>query len=420
LMILIGPRHGKSTVGSKNFPAWYLGRHPSDQLITVSYGAEQANEFGREVRNTIDSHEYQKLFNVTLRQDSQAANRWHTNKNGVYIAAGIGGPITGRGANKILIDDPHKNRKEADSKQNSDAVWDFYKSTLYTRLMPGGAIILIMQRWNERDLAGRLIAEMKDGGDKWHIVELPAWSDDEGVATDDWEKGHALWPEWYGKESLQRIAKTIGTRNWASQYQQQPKSDEGTIVKRHWFGYWSNSGVPGSVPLPKRFDEVVQTWDLTFKKAEESSRVSGQVFGIVGANIYLLDEVCDSMSFVDTIRAFQAMTSKWPDAWRKLVEDKANGPALESVLKNKISGICMVNPEGDKPARLWSVTPAMESGNVYLPDPNMVGYDWVNAWLDEVCSFPNGKKDDRVDAFSQIMNYFGKAENNIFKALSKI
>lgn len=411
LMILVPPRHGKSTLATKAFPAWFLGRNPNKKIITVSYGAELATEFGRDVRNLIDTEEFQDLFPIRLRKDSKAANRWNTDNGGAYIATGIGGPVIGKGGDIIIVDDPHKNRKEADSRTFSDDVSNYYQSTLYSRQQPGGktAIVVIMQRWNTYDLAGRLLdlAKSDPKADQWEIVEMPAIHDGEGNAVDpDHPKAQALCPEMFDLGSLESIKVNSGPRNWASQYQQKPSIDGGEIVKTEWFGYWSDDpSHEGCIRLPEHFDEIIQSWDLSFKGAEESSMVVGQTWGFRGANIFLLDEVRKIMSFVETLRNFTMFASKWPNARRKLVEDKANGPALESVLKNKISGIVLEPVNGDKTARLWAVTPPMAAGNVFLPSPSQSGYIWVQDWLQEVGNAPNGAYNDRPDAMSQAINY---------------
>lgn len=228
LMIFMPPRHGKSELASKRFPAWCLGRNPKRQIIAASYNSDLASDFGRNVRNIVAAPEFGQVFHdVSLAPDSQAANRMNTNKGGTYVAAGVGTAVTGRGADIALIDDPFKDREEADSERRRETVWDWYRSTLYTRLMPGGAIVLIQTRWHEDDLAGRLLEQE---GDQWDVLELPA------IDT----AGRALWPEWYDVPALTRIKDTIGQREWSALYQQQPQPDEGTYFQREWFTEWQN------------------------------------------------------------------------------------------------------------------------------------------------------------------------------------
>lgn len=226
LMIFMPPRHGKSELASKRFPAWCLGRNPRRQIIAASYNSDLASDFGRNVRNIVAAPEFGQVFSgVSLAPDSQAANRMNTNKGGTYVAAGVGTAVTGRGADIALIDDPFKDREEADSERRRELVWDWYRSTLYTRLMPGGAIVLIQTRWHEDDLAGRLLEQE---GDQWTVLELPAIN----------ASGEALWPAWYPVPALERIRDTVGQREWSALYQQQPQPDEGTYFQRDWFKEW--------------------------------------------------------------------------------------------------------------------------------------------------------------------------------------
>lgn len=425
LMILLPPRLGKSTEATKGFPGYFLGKNSHKKIITISYGAELASEFGRDVRNMVDTERYQDLFPIRLRKDSKAANRWNSDNGGSYIATGIGGPVIGKGGDVIIIDDPHKDRKEADSRTMSDAVYDYYRSTLYSRRQPGGktAIVLIMQRWNTYDLAGRLLEDAKNNpkADQWEVVELPAVHDgDFNPVEPDHPKAVSICPEMYTVREWESTKVNVGPRNWSSQYQQRPTIDGGDIVNTADFRYWT--AVPsqnGCVRLPKHFDEVIQSWDLNFKKATESSMVVGQVWGFLGADSFLIDETRDVWSFVETLTAFRNFSQKWPQAHRKLVENKANGPALESMLRKEIPGIILVEPDGDKAARLWAVTPRINSGNVYIPSPAQPGYTWIPDWLQEVGQAPNGLYNDRPDTMSQALNYRQGKGQSILSMLAR-
>ncbi len=226
LMIFMPPRHGKSELASKRFPAWYLGRNPDKQVITASYNSDLAGDFGRQVRNIVREQRFRNVFpSVTLAEDSQAANRWNTSAGGSYVAAGVGTAVTGRGAHLLLIDDPVKDREEAESETRRETVYNWYSSTAYTRLMPGGAVILIQTRWHEDDLAGRLLEAEAKGGDKWDKLILPAIL----------SNGQALWPEWYPIDALNRTKAAIGPRDWSALYQQQPAPDDGTFFLKAWF-----------------------------------------------------------------------------------------------------------------------------------------------------------------------------------------
>lgn len=225
LMVTMPPRHGKSEEVTIRFPAWALGRNPKRQIITACYNADLANGFGRAVRNIVSSPCYGNIFKARLARDSQAANRWNTRDGGAYIAAGVGTAITGRGADIFIIDDPLKDRAEAESELRRQAVWDWYTSTAYTRLMPGGAVIIVQTRWHEDDLAGRLLSHQERGGDQWHRLDLPAINGE----------GQALWPERYPLPALLRIKAAIGPRDWSALYQQSPSPDDGEFFRRAWF-----------------------------------------------------------------------------------------------------------------------------------------------------------------------------------------
>jgi hypothetical protein len=232
LMVFQPPRHGKSELVSKRFPAWYLGRNPKRQIISASYGQDLASDFGREVRNILTSPEYRALFpGITVASDSAARNRWHTNQGGSYVAAGVGTAITGRGADILNIDDPLKDRSEADSETVRNGVWNWYTSTAYTRLMPGGSVIVTLTRWHEDDLAGRLLAAQEQGGDQWHVISMPAINAD----------GEALWPARYPITALEGIRTAIGPRDWSALYQQDPRPLDGNLFKT---GHSSRSTPP--------------------------------------------------------------------------------------------------------------------------------------------------------------------------------
>jgi hypothetical protein len=229
-MIFMPPRHGKSELASRRFPAYYLGRFPQSEVIAASYNSDIAADFGRDVRSIVNSDEYGAVFpGVTLRPDSKAADRWHTSGGGAYRAAGIGTAMTGRGADLLLIDDPIKDREEADSELRRGRVWDWYRSTAYTRLSPNGRVVVIQTRWHEDDLSGRLIERMQAGGDDWEILDLPA------IGAD----GRALWPERYPLDRLEAIKGTLGQREWSALYQQRPQPDEGGYFQRGWFKEWT-------------------------------------------------------------------------------------------------------------------------------------------------------------------------------------
>lgn len=383
------PRHGKSELTSHWFPVWYLDHFPDRNIILTSYEADFASNWGRRVRNSILEHSDQ--LRVRISEDSAAANRWVTTEGGGMVTAGIGGPITGRGAHVLIIDDPVKNAEEAHSKTYRDRAWEWFISTAYTRLEPGGSVIIVMTRWHEDDLVGRVLS-MTD--EVWEEVKLPAIAEENDPIGR--KPGEALWPERYDENELKRIKNTVGSYVWNALYQQKPSPAEGGIFKRSWWKYYSEP--------PGEFDEIIQSWDMTFKDTDTSDYVVGQVWGKKGANKYLLDQVRAKMDFPTTIQALRNLSAKWPKARAKLVEDTANGPAVIATLRKEIPGLIPVTPQGSKEARAYAVSPQVEAGNVYIPDPRRC--PWVNDFIEECAAFPNGANDDQVDAMTQALLRF--------------
>jgi len=291
-----------------------------------------------------------------------------------------------------IIDDPFKNDEEASSATYRDKVWKWYQSTFRTRLAPGGAIVLVMTRWHEDDLAGRLIKEMRAGGEQWVILNMPALAEENdplGRAV-----GEPLWPEHgFDKPWAVSLKRTLGTYFWEALYQQHPSTPEGEILKRAWWKYYR--------VLPYDIQYVIQSWDMTFKDTDGTDFVVGQVWGLRGADKYLLDQVRARMDFPTTIEAVKALTRKWPQSMAIYIEDKANGPAVISTLRGKIHGIIPVEPMGSKIARVAAVSPQVEAGNVFLPDPNIA--PWVQDFVEECAKFPKGAHDDQVDSMSQAL-----------------
>lgn len=396
LMVFMPPRHGKSELVSRYFPAWYLGTFPDRRIILTGYGTDFAASWGRKVRNLLEEFGPDLFGGVRVSSDSSAAHRWDLDgHDGGMVAAGVRGPLTGRGADVAIIDDPVKDDRDAMSETYQDAIWDWYLATLSTRLQNEGAVILVMTRWHERDLAGRLIEAQAAGGDQWEIINLPALaesSDSLGRA-----EGDPLCPEMFKREVLERIRERIGSYWWASLYQQRPAPAEGGIFKRGW---WQFYRLPPEEQA-RACDEILASWDCAFKDTKGSSYVVGQVWGKKGADRFLLDQTRDRLDFPATIAAVKALAAKWPAARLKLVEDKANGPAVISTLKRETPGLVPVTPQGSKEARAHAVSPAVESGNVYLPDPGHA--PWINDFIDECTTFPTGAHDDQVDAMTQAL-----------------
>lgn len=381
---------------SETFPSYFIGRNPNKRVILVSYGDTLARKFGRANRNKLEEYG-QGIFNIDLSKDNSSVTNWSIEGyRGGMITAGIGGPITGEGADLLIIDDVIKNRKEANSETYRNMVWDEWQNTLITRLQPNGAVILIMTRWHEDDLAGRLLNSEYGEVEEWEIIRLPAIAEAGDILGR--KEGEPLWPSYgFDKEWANELKIAVGSQTWASLYQQRPSPQEGTIVKREWWQFYNE--------LPEEFDEVIQSWDLTFKETTTGSYVVGQVWGRKGADKYLIDQIRARLDFTKTIRAIKTLTSKYREARLKLIEDKANGPAIISTLRKEISGIVPISPKGSKEARAHAVSPDIEAGNVYLPSPKRA--PWIQDYIEEWAAFPNGATDDQVDATTQALDRLG-------------
>lgn len=416
LMIFMPPRHGKSELVSRRLPAYILGRNPNAQIIACSYSASLAQAMNRDVQRIIDSPAYASLFpntrlngsNVrTTARDSYLRNSdifEVVGHSGFYRAAGVGGPITGTGFSHGIIDDPIKNREEADSPTYRKKVFEWYTDVFYNRQEKDAGILLTVTRWHEDDLPGRLLrlAEADPEVDQWVVISLPAIAE-QPRPPDPRQVGDALWPGKYPLPRLKRMRATMGARAWISLYQQRPSPDEGGILQKGWFRYY----LPSQLPTLDQFDELSQSWDMTFKDGAGTDFVVGQVWGRIGADAYLLHQVRERMDFPTTLDAVEALSAAWERALKKLVEDKANGPAVIAALRHRVPGLIPVTPQGSKVARASAVAPVVRSGNVYLPalalpeDGPPVLAPWVQEFLHEVAAFPQGTFDDQVDAMTQ-------------------
>lgn len=385
LIVSMPPRHGKSLTATKRFPAWYLGRNPDKRVIIAAHTASLAESFSRVSRNELEEHG-SRVFGVSIAADSSSVQRWAIDRRGGgMVAAGVGGPLTGQGADLLVIDDPIKDHEAAFSETQREAVWEWYRTVARTRVHPGGAIVLVMTRWHEDDLAGRLLREAGRGGEQWQQVVMPMVD----------ESGGILWPERFPPHEVAAIRSAVGSYAWEALYQQRPSSPSGDIVQRDWWRYYRLDPFAQALAC----EELLQSWDCTFKSTDGSDYVVGQVWGRKGADKYLLDQVRDRMTFTATCAAIRAMSAKWPAAELKLIEDKANGPAVIETLSRDISGIVPVDPQGGKEARARAISPQVEAGNVWLPQDA----PWVGDFVEEWAAFPRGKHDDQVDASSQAL-----------------
>lgn len=394
LMIWMPPQHGKSMAVTETFPSYFLGRYPDKRVMEVSYNDTFAQKFGRKNREKIEEFG-SRLWNIGLSQINHSASNWDLDRRlGGMISVGFGGAATGEGADLLIVDDPVKNRQEADSKTMRDRVWDEYSSTFKTRVHPGAPIIIVMTRWHEDDLCGRLLSGEYGPVEDWRILRLPAVAEDEddllGRAA-----GESLWPEHgYDEEWLERQKGSVGSYAFAGLYQQRPAPAEGGILKRGWFQFYEK--------LPDGGTQV-QSWDCTFKDGDNHDYVAGHVWQKTGANYYLVDRVHDHMGISDTMRSIRTLTAKHPRARAKLVEDKANGTAVIELLRKEISGLIPIDPQGGKIVRAQAIAPYAEAGNIFLPSPRIA--PWVHDFLEECAAFPNAAHDDDVDAMTQAINY---------------
>jgi predicted phage terminase large subunit-like protein len=392
LIVTMPPRHGKSEVISKKYPAWHVGNNPEDEIINASYSLDLSRDFSRIARDTIIEH--QNIFNQQIAKDNQSAERWTLEGHrGGVTAAGVGGPITGKGAKIAIIDDPIKNAEEADSQVIRDKIWEWYRTTLYTRLTPDGRIIIVMTRWHEDDLVGRLLnPKINEKVNEWTVINFPAIAEGNDILGR--HKGEALWPQYgFNINKLAQIKTDIGSRAWNALYQQRPTAEEGNLIHRSWWKYYE--------ALPDMIQTIMSV-DAAFKDGDKNDYVAIQVWGKREANIYLIDSLNEHMDFPTTLNAITTMKSKYKKCNMVLIEDKANGSAIIQMLQRKILGIIPVNPEGGKVARVNAVSPAIEAGNVWLPMNKPFTMDFVN----QCSSFSNAEDDDMVDAMSQALNRF--------------
>ncbi|RSU01419.1 hypothetical protein CBF34_07100 [Vagococcus penaei] len=405
LIVELPPQHGKSTFITETFPAYFLMKNPNKLAMVVSYSEELYKKFGRKNREKFRTYS-EPLFDLQLSSDTASVSEWGVqNHLGQLYSTSILGGATGRGSDLLIIDDPIKNRAEANSKTIRDKIYNEWQDTFYSRLSATGSVIVIMTRWHEDDLAGRLLKEKKL---PWVEIKIPAIAEEGDLLGR--KVGEALAPEIGKDEEWAKQTKAVsGTRGWSSLYQQRPTPDGGQVFKRSWVNYYVPTiemkvklGLDDDVMvMPKRFEVELQSWDCTFKETSTSDYVSGQVWGKHEAKYFLLDRHNERMGIVDTMKAITVMTSKWPNAKAKLIEDKANGSAVIEMLGKKIPGIVPVNPQGGKEVRANAVSPFWEAGNVYLPHP--LWKPWVDDYVEELILFPNSEHDDDVDSMSQAL-----------------
>jgi predicted phage terminase large subunit-like protein len=389
----------KSEFGSYLLPAYAMGRKPNLKIIQATHTGELAVRFGRKVRNLMDTQDYKDLFEgVELQADSKAAGRWDTNKGGEYFAVGVGGAMTGRGADLLIIDDPHS-EQDALSALALDNAWEWYSSGPRSRLQPGGAVVVIMTRWGTKDLTARLIKSQNSfGSDKWEVIEFPAIFD-EGT-----DRERPLWPSFWKLEELQAVRAQLGVQKWNAMYQQRPTADEGAILKREWWRIWEKSYMPS-------VEYIIQSYDTAYSKKETADYSVITTWGVFyptedsGPNLMLLDMRKGRWDFPDLKRVAKEQYAYWqPD--NVLIEAKATGTTLQQELRRMGIPVTMYSPGGrraghDKVSRANAVAPMFESGMVWAPEAH-----WAQEVIEECASFPNGDNDDIVDSTTQALLRF--------------
>ena len=400
LIINMPPRHTKSEFASYLFPAWFLGRYPEKKVIQTAHTAELAVGFGRKVRNLINQEDYQEVFpGIELSSDSKAAGRWNTNKKGDYFAIGVGGAVTGKGADVLIIDDPHSEQDAAVGAYNPevyDKVYEWYTSGPRQRLQPGGAIIVVMTRWSTRDLTGQIIksATQREGADEWEVIELPAVM----------PSGDPLWPEFWPIDQLDSLKAELPVSKWSAQYQQDPTSEEGALIKREWWQEWEYEN-------PPHCDAIIQSWDTAFLKTQRADYSACTTWGVFHhpnengesiPNLILLDAYKEKLEFPDLKRA--AYEKYWeyePD--QMIVEAKAAGSPLIFELRAMGIPVTEFTPSRgqDKIARVNAVSDLFASGIVWCPATR-----WAEEVVEECAAFPAGDNDDLVDSTTQALLRF--------------
>jgi predicted phage terminase large subunit-like protein len=396
-------RIGKTEKVNVRYPAQRLELNPELPIMVMGYNEKFARRLSRKIY---------KIVSPRLQMSNRtAADDWETAAGGGIRAAGVGVGIAGLPAGLILIDDPTKNREDAYSQAHRDKVWEWYTEDVYTRLEPDGAIVITMARRHEDDLVGRILAS--EDAAEWTVIRLPALAEEDDPLGRP--VGAALCPERFDEEAYARMRRVIGEVSFSALQQQRPTPASGLIFQMDQIRYYTTPEHPIKNPdgtlvptlqLAGRWDDFFQSWDMSYKDNSTSDFVSGQVWGRRGVDAYCVDRVNKRMAFIESVSAVKTMTVKWPKAHLKLVEDKANGPAIISSLRSEVTGLVPITPEGDKVSRAWAVTPLFEGGNVWFPHPQIA--PWVKAVVLQMVQFPFGANDDDVDSLTQALRRIQK------------
>jgi len=391
LIINMPPRHTKSEFASFLLPAWMIGKNPKLKIIQTTHTTELAVRFGRKAKHLIDSPDYKKYFKTTLREDSQAAGRWETEQGGEYFAAGVGSAITGRGADLLIIDDPHS-EQDAMNPEALERAYEWYTSGPRQRLQPGGKIVVVMTRWSLKDLTGALVGAQKGiKSDQWEIIQFPAI-----LPTNK-----PVWPEYWKLSELESVKASLSIQKWNAQWMQNPTSEEGSIIKREWWRKWDKDYIPD-------LEHVIQSYDTAFLKKESADYSAITTWGVFyptedsGPNLILLDSLKKRLEFPELRREALQQYYYWrPDS--VVVESKASGLPLTFELRKM--GIPVINftpsKGNDKHSRVNAVAPLFESGQIWAPEA-----DFAEEVIEECAAFPFGDHDDLVDSMTQALMRF--------------
>ena len=394
LIVNMPPRHTKSEFASYLLPAWMVGKDPKLKIIQATHTAELAIRFGRKAKNLIDSDNYMKIFKTRLQEDSKAAGRWETSAGGEYFAAGVGGAITGRGADLLIIDDPHS-EQDAMSKTALESAYEWYTSGPRQRLQPGGKIVLVMTRWSTKDLTGMLVKNQGEPkADQWHVVEFPA-------LMDHGSRPKPVWPEYWKLDELEKVQATLPVAKWNAQWMQNPTAEEGAILKREWWRVYDEEEIP-------QLHHVIQSYDTAFLKKETADYSAITTWGIwypsedEGANLILLDSIKGRYEFPELRRLALEQYSYWkPET--VIIEAKASGLPLTYELRKMDIPVVNFTPSkgNDKHARVNAVAPLFESGMIWAPEQK-----FAEEVIEECAAFPYGDHDDLVDSTTQAIMRF--------------
>ena len=394
LIVNMPPRHTKSEFASYLLPAWIMGHAPKTKIIQATHTGELAFRFGRKVRNLMDHEDYKRVFkDVELSADSKAAGRWETNKGGEYFATGVGGAITGRGADLLIIDDPHS-EQDALSETAFDNAYEWYTSGPRQRLQPGGIIVIVMTRWSTKDLTGRLMGAQKEvKADQWDMIEFPAIFP---------KTGNPIWPEYWKKDELLSVKASLNEQKWQAQWQQQPTSEEGSIIKREWWMKWESDSPPNNI------QHVIQSYDTAYSKKETADYSAITTWGVFTSEadgkvyLILLDAVKGRWEFPELKRkALEKYREFEPET--VIVEAKASGLPLTHELRQIGIPVTNFTPSkgNDKHVRVNAVAPVFEAGQIWVPDKR-----WAQEVIEECAAFPFGDNDDYVDSTTQAVLRF--------------